>query len=134
LNHTADVKVLAEGQSIEGAFSSSALAVRELICGKIKIKPKIIKKFSVKAKDLEGLLYNFLEEFLFLLDAKGFILSRVSKLKIIESGSDFKLVCEVLGDKTRNYKFSNSVKAITYNEMFVGKKGKSFICRFVLDV
>jgi len=132
LPHTADVKILAEGKSIEEAFSNSVFALKETICGKIKIKPKTFRKFSVKGDDFESLLYNFLEEFLFLLDAKSFLLSKIEKLKIDEKS--FKISAEVSGDKAKNYKFSNPVKAITYNDMFVGRKGKSFICRFVLDV
>jgi SHS2 domain-containing protein len=132
LSHTADLKVLVKEKNIKTAFSNSASALKEAICGKIKIKPKIIKKFSVKGEDFEGLLYNFLEEFLFLLDAKSFLFSRIEKLKFDDE--NFKILAEVSGDKAENYKFSNPVKAITYNDMFVGRKGKSFICRFVLDV
>jgi len=132
LSHTADLKVLVKEKNINNAFSNSVLALKETICGKIKIKPKIKKKISVKGEDLGSLFYNFLEEFLFLLDAKGFILSKIEMLKIDEK--NFKISAEVSGDKTENYKFSNNVKAITYNDMFVGKKGKSFICQFVLDV
>ena len=132
LSHTADLKVLVKGKNIQIAFSDSALALKEVICEKIKIKPKIIKKFSVKGDDFESLFYNFLEEFLFLLDAKNFLLSKINKIKINEE--KFDLEAEIVGDKASNYKFSNEVKAVTYNEMFVGKKGKSFICQFVLDV
>ena len=132
LSHTADLKVLVEEKDIERAFVSSSYALKEVICDKIKVKSKIKKNISVKGEDFESLLYNFLEEFLFLLDAKSFLLSKVEKLKIDKD--NFKLSCEVFGDKAENYKFSNDVKAITYNEMFVGKKGKNFICQFVLDV
>jgi len=148
LNHTADLKVFVKEKNMNTAFFNSALALREAICGKIKIKPKIKKNISVKGRDLESLFYNFLEEFLFLLDAKGFLLSNVKKIKIREFGKGSRasikssafnnkklvLTAEVLGDKVGNYKFSNNVKAITYNDMFIGKKGKSFICQFVLDV
>jgi len=132
LSHTADLKVLVKEKNINLAFSNSAFALREAICGKLEIKPKILKKFSVKGDDFESLFYNFLEEFLFLLDAKGFLLSKIEKFKLDEK--NFKISAEVLGDKAENYKFSNDVKAITYNDMFIGKRGKSFICQFVLDV
>ena len=75
LSHTADLKVLVKEKNIESAFSNSAFALKEAICGKIKIKPKITRKFSVKGDDFESLFYNFLEEFLFLLDAKSFLIS-----------------------------------------------------------
>ena len=75
------------------------------------------------------MLYNFLEEFLFLLDSENFILSKV-KVKIKFNN----LECEVLGDKAKNYKFSNDVKAVTYNQMFVKEKFGKFVSQVVLDV
>ena len=130
LEHTADVKFKAEGKTIEEAFSSAALALKETIADKTKVKAITNKKISVKGKDSEALLYNFLEEFLFLLDAKNFLFSKITKIKI----KDNKLEAEIAGDKASNYKFTNSVKAVTYNEMFVRKEKNKYIVQVVLDV
>ncbi|RLG11686.1 archease, partial [Candidatus Pacearchaeota archaeon] len=45
LEHTADIKFQAFGDSIEEVFKNSALALKEIIVGKIKIKEKIKKEF-----------------------------------------------------------------------------------------
>ena len=132
LEHTADVKFRAEGKTIERAFENAAFALREVMTKnpKIKIKGKTKKKVKVKGKDNEALLYNFLEEFLFLLDAKNFLLAKINKIKI----KDNKLEAEIVGDKASNYKFSNDVKAVTYNEMYVKKEKNKYIVQVVLDV
>ncbi len=131
LEHTADVKFLAFGKTIEEAFENAAYALQETILkGKRKINEKIKKKINVQGKDYGSLLYNFLEEFLYLLDAENFVLSRINKIKI----KDNKLEAEVSGDKASNYKISNDVKAITYNSMFVKKEKDKYICQVVLDV
>ena len=130
MEHTADIKFQAFGKTIEEAFSNSALALQEVMTKKTKIKPVIKKKIIVKGSDKENLLYNFLEEFLFLLDSEGFILSKINKIEI----KDNKLAAEVSGDKASRYKFSNDVKAVTYNSMFVKKEGKKTISQVVLDV
>lgn len=130
LEHTADVKFQAFGKDIEEAFSNSALALREVMTEKSKIKGKIKKKIIVKGKDKEKLLYNFLEEFLILFDSEGFVLSKIKKIKI----KDEKLEAEVIGDNAKNYKFSNSVKAITYNQMFVKQEKGKWIVQVVIDV
>lgn len=140
LEHTADVKVHVEAKSIAKAFSESALAFNELIFRheKIEIAHEIKKKIHISGKDDCALLYNFLEEFLYLLDAEDFILSRISKIDV----SPGKLDAELVGDNASNYKISNDVKAITYNEMKVekqinrAKSGKinSYIIEFVVDV
>lgn len=129
LEHTADVKFQAYGKSLEEVFVNSAMALKEVMFGKIKIKENIKKKFSVEGKDDSSLLYQFLEQFLYLLDAENFIFSKV-KVKI----KDGKLEAQVYGDKASNYKFTNDVKAITYNSMFVKKDKGKFVCQVVLDV
>lgn len=130
LEHTADVKFQAFGKSIEEVFENSSLALKEEICGKIKIKEKKEKTIKVKGKDFESLLYNFLEEILYILDAEDFLISKIKKLKI----ENFKLTAEIMGDKASNYKFTNEVKAATYNDMFVKKEKNKWISQVVLDV
>lgn len=130
LEHTADVKFRAEGSTIEEMFSSAVDALNETIRGDIKILEQEEKSFKIEGKDREELLYNFLEEFLFLLDAEDFLVARVKSISI----GDNKLKCVVVGDKAENYKFTNDVKAITYSEMIVREKNGKFFCEVVLDV
>jgi SHS2 domain-containing protein len=179
LEHTADVKIKVEAGSLEKAFSESAFAMKEVILkGKRKIKEEIKKKIKVRGKDNQQLLYNFLEEFLFLLDSEGFLLSKIKKLEITENSKQFSnvendkqamnnkliervsnknnqhkagknpesksgliLKAEITGDKASNYRFTNDVKAITYNQMRIehkkavkNKTKDKFIIEFVLDV
>jgi len=132
LEHTADVKFRIESPTIEEMFSSAAKALNETIRGDIKIFEQEEKSFEIEGKDLEELLYNFLEEFLFLLDAEDFLISKIKSIQIDLENKRIK--CAVTGDKADNYKFTNDVKAITYNEMFVKEKEGKFICEVVLDV
>lgn len=133
LEHTADIKFQAAGSTLEEAFKNSAFALREAIAGKIKPAGKIKKKIAVKGKDKEALLYNFLEEFLFLLDSKDFLLSKIGKIKI-KKNKNYELEAEIIGDLASNYKFTNDVKAVTYNEMFVKREKNKYVCQVVLDV
>jgi len=130
LEHTADVKFRAEGSTMEEMFSSAADALNETIRGDIPILEKEERSFEVEGKDIENLLYNFLEEFLFLLDADDFLVAKVKSIEITDS----KIKCVVIGDGAESYKFTNDVKAVTYNEMFVRKENEQFECQVVLDV
>lgn len=130
LEHTADVKFQAFGKSLNEAFSNAAYAMFNVMYDG-KVKAKVRKKFEVKGKDIESLLYNFLEELLFLLDSKNFFLSSI-KVKINEK--ELKLKAEAFGDSVKNYSPSLDVKAVTYNEMFVKKERGRWIIQVVLDV
>ena len=82
LEHTADVKFRAFGRNVQEVFENSALALKETICGKIKIKENKERIIKVNGKDFESLLYNFLEEIIFLLDAENFIICKIDKIEI----------------------------------------------------
>jgi SHS2 domain-containing protein len=130
LDHTADVKVRALGKTIEEAFVAAAMALKESICGSMAVVPSVGREIVVEGGDLESLLCSFLEEFLFLLDAENFLLSAVRNIEI-ESG---RLTAKVMGSKASDYEFSNSVKAVTYNEVSVREEAYGWIAEFVLDV
>jgi len=132
LEHTADVKFRAEGSTIEEMFSEAAKAVSETMRGNIPILEKKDEVFEVEGTDMESLLHKFLEEFIFLLDTKDFLMSSIKFIKIDKE--KFKLECIVSGDLGESYKFTNDVKAVTYNEMFVKEQEGKFVCQAVLDV
>jgi SHS2 domain-containing protein len=132
LEHTADVKFQAESENLEGAFIESAYAMKETICGEINVLDLEKKEIELKGTDLENLLYKFLEEFLVLLDSEGFLLSKIEEIKI--NKENFSLNAKISGDKAEHYRFTNDVKAVTYNEMSVKQTDKGWQTKVVLDV
>lgn len=80
------------------------------------------------------MLCDFLEEFLFLFETKGFLLSSIKNLNIEEKSGAYFLKGDFFGDKADGYELDNHVKAITYNEMFVKQVDDKFICQVVVDV
>ncbi len=141
LPHTADIKFQSFGEDLEECFKNAALAMTNIIC-KEKTKPLKKQKIKVYGKDIKNLLYNFLEELLFLIDVYDLLLSDI-KLKIIGTGEQLKkrkyeLEAEVYGDDIKKYTTDLAVKAVTYNEMFIKSEkinGKTiFTCQVVVDV
>ncbi len=136
LEHTADAEFQAFGSNLEKAFENAALAMLNLMCKTDKVKPKTERKILIKDKDLKALLYNWLEELLFLLDSENFLTAKVKNLKISGKEGNYKLDAVVLGDNASAYKFFGEVKAATYNDMFIkqDKKTKRFIIQAVVDM
>lgn len=130
VSHTADVKFEAEGKTLEEVFMYSAEALFESIYDKLKISRKLEKNIEVEGEDNLSLLYSFLEEFLFLLDAENFVCSKIKDLKIYNN----KLTAIVVGDKASNYKFTNDVKAVTYSDMKVEMVKDKWVAVGVFDV
>ena len=130
LDHTADIKFQAYGKTLEETYENSALALFNSIYDK-KVKQTKKIKFNVKGRDMENLMYNFLEEFVFLFDAKHFLPSKV-KVKIDKTRK--KNEAEVYGDSSEDYDIQMQIKAVTYNDMFIKKQGNKWISQVVLDI
>jgi len=132
LPHTADIKFKAFGNSIEEVFSNSALAIKEIM-HKGEVKSKKRKKIVVTGHDKENLLYEFLEEFLFLVETEGFLLSEIVDMEISEDDEEYRLTCELVGD-SGDYEIEEHIKAITYSDMYVKEHDGKWIAQVVVDV
>ncbi|MEM4260526.1 MAG: archease [Candidatus Woesearchaeota archaeon] len=136
-DHTADVKFQAYGATLEEAFSNAVFAMYSVI-----MEPEIQQKLGeteqkyieVEGKDLQALLYNFLEEFIILLDAEFFLLKKISNIKIQKKDNKFILYSTVIGDTNDNYETEKHIKAVTYNEMLIKKIGDKYCVQVILDI
>lgn len=129
--HTADAKFKAFGKDIDEVFVNSALAMFNILGETNSVKSVIKKKIKIQSKDAEQLLYDFLEELLFLLETENLFLYEIKDLKI---SKDFSLSCTVVGDDLRNYDLKGDIKAVTYNDMEIKKTNKGYEVTVVVDI
>ncbi|MDP3882051.1 MAG: archease [Nanoarchaeota archaeon] len=128
LDHTADIKVKISGKDLTEVFENSVLALSEYLSSEKKIESKKVKVINVQGSDTSALLYNFIEEILYLIDSEGFAPARA---KVILRGNN--LQAEISGDTTLHYHLQQ-IKAPTYAEMEIKKDQEGWIAQFVLDV
>jgi SHS2 domain-containing protein len=134
LEHTADAKFQAFGQSLEEAFTNAAYAMVSLMWDREKIERKVRLPIKLEGRDLEQLLVNFLEEILYLLDSRMFFLHGVEGIKIRRDRNLYKLEGLFIGDDSAGqYEPFGDVKAITYDEMEI-HSNDLFIVQVVVDV
>ena len=120
--HTGDAKFRAYGSTLEERFANAALAMFSLIVTTKDIKPALEKEVEVEGKDIKQLLYNWLEEILFLLDADSFFFNSVKSIEIKQKGHSYVLNAILAGDTFKeDYLVYGSVKAVTYAEMEIRK-------------
>jgi SHS2 domain-containing protein len=131
LPHTADIKFQSSGKTIEELFENSALALITILTDK-KIKAKKRITIRAEANDLEGLMYNFLEEFLFLLDSEGFIARKIEEINL--DMENFRIIAKISGDDAKSNYEINHIKAITYSEMEIKHLSNKWVAQIVLDV
>lgn len=129
---TADLAVEAKGATLEEAFSNSALAMFNAITPIEGIEKRESRNFEVKGDDLELLLFNFLDELLYINDVELMVFSEI-KLKIDRDANMLKSKC--IGEHFDILKHSQgiAIKAVTFHKMKVKKKEKCWFIRVVFD-
>ncbi|MCX6562376.1 MAG: archease [Candidatus Aminicenantes bacterium] len=133
--HTADGKFRAFGATREEAFANAALAAASLMWDWWAIRTVQSHPVAVQGRDLEQLLYKFLEEIIYLFDAKNFLLGGVEDLKIEDGGENFRLSAVFWGDEAGGrYEIFGAVKAVTYNEMKIELGCGGWTIQVVVDM
>lgn len=128
LEHTADIKFVVRGKTPAQLFENAALAVSHYLVGGGRVQKKLMTSFVVKGEDYESVLYAFLDELLYLLDAEAFVVARVN---VRLDGMNAHVVA--FGDDARKYAIHH-VKAATYAEMYLKETLKGWEAQAVLDV
>lgn len=132
IEHTADTGFEVKAGSLADVFRTAAQALFQLMWEIDGDRAAERVDLEINGIDTQELMVNFLEEFLYLYDARGLVCTRVE----INSVADKKLTAtawlqpfdseldqEILG-----------VKAITYHQMYVGRQGNQWLGRVFLDI
>jgi len=96
-DHTADVLFEAEGKSLDELFEVCGLATEETQVELKGIKPKIKKEIALEKDTIDMLLFDFLQELIFLKDAKLLLFSKIKVF--ISEGKTNKLKAVLEGEK-----------------------------------
>ncbi|HLC31763.1 MAG TPA: archease [Candidatus Nanoarchaeia archaeon] len=128
LEHTADIKLKVEAKTLDALFEEIVKALAAHLNHQEPIKTTKGKTISVSGSDYPSLLYNFIDELIYLIDAENFIPAKASVQM-----RGFNLTAELTGDTASNYPL-DQLKAATYAEMDIKKTPKGWTALFVIDV
>jgi len=133
LDHATDAIIEVTAKDLKEAFSVTADAVINLTLDQDKVEEKEQKKFLAKGKDLQYLLFSWLEEIPFLLITEGFAIKRI-ELEIIQNG-DYKINATAHGEPLdfKKHNFKVEIKAPTFYDMEIRQNAGVFM-RFLLDL
>ncbi|MDD5747515.1 MAG: archease [Actinomycetota bacterium] len=131
IEHTADIGVEVTADSLGELFRGAALAMVSLIVDLGKIEGKIEREISLKADDLDELMFMWLNEILYLLSAKGLIFKEFDV-----SISDCCISSKMIGEKftPERHKVKEEIKAATYHELGVERRNEGWMVRVIFDV
>ena len=135
IEHTADVLFEAEAATLGELFEQCALAVEESQVELKNIEPKNKVVLSGKNKDVEHLLFDFLDDLLFYKDSQRLIFSRF-EVKVEEEEGAFNLTCDAFGEELDEERHEQLVdaKAITMHMFEVKKVEGGWKARVLVDI
>lgn len=141
LDHVADTRFIAYGDSLEKVFENAALATLSVIADIAAVQNQTEFEIILETVSLENLMVDFLSELLFLFDAEETVLGTVKVEKISHPAKEneketYSIHAFAYGEPIESVGsiFKTEVKAITYNHLRVEKTADGFEAEVVLDL
>lgn len=131
LEHTADEKFKASGESLEEAFSEAVKAFSEIVGG---LNGQTYYSIEIESESHEALLFDFMDKLIFLQDVNDVVVSYAEDLKIEETEEGHQLTAKIWADNIENSMSVMDIKAPTYSEMKAGFEDGKWRVQVVLDI
>lgn len=129
----ADTAFEATGRTLTELFQSAAIALMVTLADPKTVKPVIAKVIEIKAETVDKLLFNFLDELVYLKDTDAMVFSKIT---VTVDEQKLSLLATVKGDavKSSEQKLGQDIKAVTMHYFTVEKKTNGWSVRVVLDI
>lgn len=133
---TADIAFRAEGRNLEELFKSAGDAVINTMIDNIEaIALTETRTFTLENDQLDLLLFNFLQEFIYYKDSE-LLLLRAEKVQIEQQGTDYHLTATTQGEKLDRDRHHQrvDVKAVTLHRFQLEQTATGWMASVILDI
>ena len=130
----ADVCFEATGKDLNELFANAGRATTEIMVAGSSLRGALRREIQVTAPSVEQLLFDFLNELIYLKDTASFL---VKGFEItVESNSEWKIHGTLIGDTidASTQKMGADAKAITMHMFEVKQTDAGWMCRVVVDI
>jgi len=134
IDHTADIAVEVEADTIEEFFMSAADALKEVVLETVTLRPNESYLLEMNSVSLENLLVNFLNELNFRLIYKEKMFSNIHNITIKQIEDIWKLECSLYEADIDVNLVKTEIKSVTYHKMEIKKKKSGFKTIIVFDI
>jgi SHS2 domain-containing protein len=131
-DHTADVGLAAEGDTLAELFEALAEGLADYICPRAQVVPRQTRRIHVRSEDVEALAVDFLCEVMVALESDKFAIASVKVTDANDSAVSAGLAGEPV-DPAR-HEFHTEVKAVTYHRLSVRQADGRWTGRVILDI
>ena len=130
-----DALIEASGSSLEEAFANAGLAVIDTMVDLRAVESKEERAISASGRDLETLLFNWLDSVLLLFLVDRFVAGRID-IAMDKDNLEFHLNATVHGEPfhLEKHGYRVEVKGVTFHEMKVSEGADGVKLQFMLDL
>ena len=135
LDHTADTMFEAYGKSVEELFENCALAAEEIMVDLKTLGVEEHYEIAIDSDSLEGLLYDFLSELIFVKDTEG-LLFRKFNITILHKNKKYELIAKCEGEilDREKHELRDDAKAVTKHQFIVEQRNKKWYANVIVDI
>lgn len=132
LPHTADISIRAYGRTLKELFENAAFGMFSFIADIEGLKNNLTADIDATASSGEELLVAWLDELLYNFYTKGMIFSLFEINEIDDGHLKAKARGRLIGENKNRLK--NEIKAVTFHDLKIEKKGELYSVDIVFDV
>lgn len=135
IDHTADIGIRVFGRTLEELFVNAAEGMRELVVsgkGDSPFSLEGLSPFNITALDQNQLLVKWLQEILYLIDAKNLVPVNFAISKITENNLSAKVFTTPFDPKVHEAR--RQIKAVTYHDLQIKKVRGRFEVSVIFDI
>lgn len=131
-DHTADVGIVARGDTLAGAFANAARGMFSLMVDLERVAEREERRIDVQADDSEGLVIHWLSELLFISEVDGLVFKRFD----VDALSDTRLAARAFGEPLdiERHNPQLMIKAVTRHQLQVGREDGGYRIRVIFDI
>ncbi|MFQ5929976.1 MAG: archease [Acidobacteriota bacterium] len=133
---TADIAFEAWGETLEETFMAAAEATMNVMIETLdSIEPRERREFTVENEALDMLLFNFLQELIFLKDSERLLL-RVREAKIDGEDGPYRVKVVAQGEQLDPDRHEQrvDVKAVTLHQFCLQETDRGWLANVILDI
>ena len=132
IEHTADTGIEVEAATLEELFAGAARAMFSIMVDPDGVEPAVSRDVSLQATDLVELMFEWLNELVFMVSADRLLLCDFE----VRSVSDHEIDATVRGEEIdpSRHDIALEIKAATYHEMAIEERDGGWYARVIFDV
>ena len=120
IEHTADTGLVAYGSNLAEAFANAAYGLFAVIAELESVKEVDSREVTVTAGDVEELLFNWLNELIYIFEVEHLLLKRFDIFELTEDS--LKASCRGEHYDASRHQLKTGVKSATYHMLEVDRK------------